>query len=558
MSLCVEKLPHSTDTCSSSDGLQVFLNDDNTYSGYCFACGTYVPDPYEGRAASPAPVKKIKTPEEIAEEMAEINALPSHPLPSRLLRKETLEHFGIKVAVSEQDGTTPAIAFYPATAHGEIIAYRARMLAAKKMWWVGAPKNKDIDLIGWRQAIESGARKLFIVTGDNDMAALWQALKDKQRGTQWEALIPAVVSIPHGDGYTKHVLSRMASEINRNFKEVVLVFDQDQSGQAAVAEAQKILPQATTATIPAKDANQCLIEGKALALCNAVLFKASVAKNTRLVWGSALHDAARVQPVWGLSWPWEGMTKLTRGLRLGETIYLGAGVKMGKSELVNSLAAHLVTEHGMKVFLAKPEEANRKTYQMMCGKVAGKVFHDPEKEFDFDAYDKASAVLRDNVCVLNLYQHVDWSTLRVDILQAIHAGCKAVFIDPITNTINGVAAGEANTVLQTVAQDLAAIAKDHEILAFIFCHLKAPESGAPHERGGKVFSHQFAGSRAMMRSCHMMIGLEGNKDPDLQEEERNMRQLILLEDREFGSTGIVPLYWDSKTGIFSEVQRSRR
>ena len=73
-----------------------------------------------------------------------------------------------------------------------------------------------------------------------------------------------------------------------------------------------------------------------------------------------------------------------------------------------------------------------------------------------------------------------------------------------------------------------------------------------HDRGGKVYSNQFAGSRAMMRSCNYMIGMEGNKDPELQEAERNCRDLVVLEDREFGSSGIVPLYWDSRTGLFLE------
>ena len=52
----------------------------------------------------------------------------------------------------------------------------------------------------------------------------------------------------------------------------------------------------------------------------------------------------------------------------------------------------------------------------------------------------------------------------------------------------------------------------------------------------------------------MMIGLEGNKDPDLSEEDRNMRTLVLLEDRTFGQTGRIPLFWDKTTGLFTEVR----
>lgn len=66
-------------------------------------------------------------------------------------------------------------------------------------------------------------------------------------------------------------------------------------------------------------------------------------------------------------------------------------------------------------------------------------------------------------------------------------------------------------------------------------------------------SHQFAGSRAMMRSCHLMLGLEGNKDPNLPEEERDLRKLVVLEDRAFGESGYVDMYYDRRTGILEDL-----
>jgi twinkle protein len=50
-----------------------------------------------------------------------------------------------------------------------------------------------------------------------------------------------------------------------------------------------------------------------------------------------------------------------------------------------------------------------------------------------------------------------------------------------------------------------------------------------------------------------MLGLEGNRDPNLDAETRNMRDLVLLEDREFGESGRIKLYWDRSTGLFNEV-----
>jgi len=223
-----------------------------------------------------------------------------------------------------------------------------------------------------------------------------------------------------------------------------------------------------------------------------------------------------------------------------------------KSEVVNALAEHLITEHDWKVFMAKPEEANVKTMQLLVGKAAGRIFHDPKIPFDFDAWDLAAPKVADKVCMVNIYQHLGWETLKEDIRLAVSEGCKAIIIDPITNLMPE-NASEANEQLQLISKELSAMAMDLDIVVFIFCHLKAPLGGEPHERGGKVLSNQFAGSRAMMRSCNYMIGMEGNKDPDIDCDLQNMRTLVVLEDREYGAVGKVDLYWDRLTGLFNEI-----
>ena len=546
---CIEKLPHS---CGTSDALQIFQSDrTGEYTGYCYACDTYVPEPYGNKRPSFKPKIK-KSVAETEEELNEINALKTFTLTDRKLSKEYLEYFGVKVAVSEQDGTSPVIHYYPYFNNNVLSAYKARLIAGKQFWSIG--NIKDVELFGWKQALETGAKTLYITEGELDAVALFQALKEKAKGTDWEKFSPAVVSLINGASSAKKDLVKFSSPILHNFKEIVLVFDEDAAGEEAVKAAMQVFPYAKTVDLPAKDPNDCVIKGYSLALCNAVLFKKNKPKNTRILPGSGLIQMARVAPTMGLSWPWQGMTKLTRGIRMGETIYLGSGVKMGKTTMVSTLIAHLITEHKLKVFVAQPEETPAKTFKLVVGKVAKRIFHDPEIPFDYDAYDKSAPLVGDNVHILDLYQSLDWNTLRVDITTAVEDGCKAVFIDPITNLTNGIDPSQANTILQEFAQQLAYIAKDLNIVVFMFCHLKAPESGTPHERGGKVYSNQFAGSRAMMRSCNLMLGLEGNKDPDLSLEERNMRRLVILEDREFGTTGYIPLFYDSNTGLYHEIK----
>jgi twinkle protein len=548
MTQCIELLPHE---CGSSDALQVFQNDRGNYTGYCFSCDTYVADPYGDSEGHP-PKKVQKSAENILAELQEISRCPTVPLPERKLNEEALSYFDVKMGLSEQDGTTPVLHYYPYYKGDTLVAYKARLIEGKNFWSVG--DIKEGDLFGWKQALEAGAKALYIVEGELDAVSLYQALNHKAKGSRWASYAPAVVSLKNGASSAKRDLAALLPAISSNFKEVVLVFDQDEAGQAAVKDVMQIIPYAKTVTLPAKDPNECLTKGFAHALCNAVLFKRDKPKNTRLVRGAPLRDKARQETPMGMDWPWKGLTDLTRGVRFGETIYLGAGVKMGKTTMVDTLAAHFITKYKLNIFCAQPEELASETYKHVAGKVAKRIFHDPQIEFDYEAFDKVSPIVDKHLTCLDLYQDLDWNMLRMDINQAVEEGCQIVLVDPITNLTNGIDAASANTLLQEFAQEISVMAKDSNIVVFLFCHLKAPHDGKPHERGGKVFSSQFAGSRAMMRSCHMMLGLEGNKDPDLDIAERNMRRLTVLEDRAYGSSGYIVLYYDDKTGLYHEIE----
>ena len=567
---CLEKIKYEVDgkkyTC------QVFAREDGTVDGFIFSLGQYVRHPYkEERRADSLPTPVVKTEEEIEEELHDVFTYPSLTVESRKLRADVLEAFGVRTSVSETDGKTPTALYYPYYRDGKLVAYKIKTLGEKHIWSIGDMKN--VSPFGWEKAKTSGAKRLIITEGEDDTLALTKII-ERNTKEAYRDYMPAIISIPHGAGNAKRDLTRMKTEISKYFREIVICFDNDEAGEKAVREAKLVFPNAKIAVLPCKDAQECLAKGHSKAAYNAVTFKIEDVKTTKLVFGSSLHDEGRKEPTWGdLSWPWAHLNNATRGIRYGETVYIGAGVKMGKSEIVNALAAHFIKEHDVKVFMAKPEEANVKSYKLLAGKVVGRVFHDPKREFDYEAYDQAGKILENRVAMVNLYQHLGWDSLKSDIISAVEWGAKAVFIDPITNLTNGENAGDANSKLQEVAQELASMANDYKIVIFIFCHLKSPEGNitkekrekfyhdgkyiglgnCPHEMGGEIYSSQFAGSRAMMRSCSLMLGIEGNKDSEIPEDARHVRNIKLLEDREFGETGTFSIFWNKETSLFREM-----
>ena len=551
MSRCLEKLPH---TCGSTSALQVFEREDGGVDGYCYSCNTYVRHPYgDERTADSIPQERrfTKTPEEVQEELREITTYSCVDLEDRRLRAEALNYYGIKIGFSEADGVTPALHYYPYEQGGVLSAYKVRLIENKRMWSVG--DQRDVDLFGWSQAVATGARRLVITEGELDAVALHRILEIYGK-EEYKDNRPAIVSLPHGAASAGRDLGRLAPKIRKHFKEISFAFDNDDAGQAATEAGCTVFPEATTITLPDKDANACLLNGSGKAAHNATVFNATKPKNSRIIWLDDIWEESKEVAEYGVSWPWATVTEMTRGIRKGETIYIGAAQKMGKSEVVNALAAHLVAIHYWNILLAKPEEANKKSVKLLAGKIASARFHDPKVEFDMNAYEAAGNVLMGRkVAMLNLYQHLGWESLKQDIIVAAAEGIDAVFIDPITNLTNGMNPADANTKLQEIAQELAAMALDLNIVVFIFCHLRNPDGGLSHERGGAVLTGQFAGSRAMGRSCNYMFGLEGNKDPELSEEERNVRKLVLLDDREFGEVGTTNLFWNKHTTQFAEM-----
>lgn len=144
------------------------------------------------------------------------------------------------------------------------------------------------------------------------------------------------------------------------------------------------------------------------------------------------------------------------------------------------------------------------TVQRIAGKVMGKVFWDPKVSYEEADLDAGIDIIGDKVIIYDAYQGTDWEVVKKEIRAAVLvAGVKDIFLDPLTCFTVGMSLTEQNETLISIASEIAAMALELDFTAYLFCHLNAPQAGVPHERGGKVQSVQFSGSRAMMRQRRM-------------------------------------------------------
>jgi 5S rRNA maturation endonuclease (ribonuclease M5) len=318
MGICVEKLPHD---CGTSDALQVYQEEDGSYTGFCFACNTYVKDPYNGDEP-PRKALKIKTPEEIQQEINEIKELEAHDLPERKLTKRVLDFYGVKVSLSEYDGCTPVASWYPYYKNEELKSFKCKT-SQKNIFTKG--DQKHCDPFGWNVAVRGDRYKLFITEGEDDTLALFRAM---MKHGNWKKH-PAVISLSNGAGHAAECIERRRNDIQRMFKEVVLVFDQDDAGRKAVSDVAKLMPGVKVTQLPLKDANDMLLAGRSEELYRAAMWESTSKISGQSYRSSEIWHLAEETPEMGLPWPWDSLTDLTRGRRRGEVIYFGSGVKMG-------------------------------------------------------------------------------------------------------------------------------------------------------------------------------------------------------------------------------------
>jgi hypothetical protein len=476
----------------------VFLREDGEYDGYCFRCGVYERHPYGEGDVRPTPNITIKTPEDIQRELDEILAMESQDLPERRLTQRALQYFGVRVGLSEFDGVTPVSRFYPYKIGSVLKGFKCKT-NTKQMFSVGT--TRDCDMFGWEQAMRHGDKfTLFITEGEDDAVALFLTLKRQWKGSG----NPAVVSLRSGCKGATRDIGHHIKDIQRMFKKVVLVFDNDDPGRSAVQDVCKLLPGVHVATLPLKDANDMLIAGREAELFKAVMYETSAKISTMSYRANEIWHLADIKVEEGLPWPWQEMTDVTRGRRRKEVYYFGAGVKMGKSVLVDQIAAFCATTQDTPVFLCKPEEPMGGTLLRLAGKAVRAVFWDPKVEYDPALFQQGKSLIGDNIILYDGYQGVDWSIVKQEIRNAVMvAGCKDVFLDPLTCFTVGMSLTEQNETLISIASEIASMAMELDFTAYLFCHLNAPQGGPAHERGGKVQSVQFSGSRAMMRQRRM-------------------------------------------------------
>lgn len=457
-------------------------------------------------------------------------------LPKRGISEETCAKWGYKIGMK---GDKPCqIANY--ISNGQIVAQKVRF-ADKSFTVLG--EGKKMGLYGqhlWRD----GGKKVVITEGEIDALTVSQL-----QGNKWP-----VVSVPNGAQGAKKSLQANLDWLEQ-FDEVVLMFDNDEPGQLATEECASLFTpgKCKVARLPLKDANAMLQEGRGSEVISAIWDAKVYRPESVLSVMDALEEAIKV-PEMGLAWPWPTLTRLTYGIQRKTAYYIGAGVGVGKTNWAKEVQSHLVNFHGLPIGAFMLEESVGRTLKGIAGKFVGKAFHKPDGSYTQQELADAVADLDGKVY---LYNHstsgTDWDSIKRSIrYMVVSCGVKDIFLDNLTVMVAHLPASEANDEVNRIAKEIAQLIQELDFTLYGFSHLNAPSNGPSHERGGKVLESQFTGSRGLMRFGHYMLGIQRDKDPELEEDERNTSTLVLLKDREYGNVGQFPILYTPQTDQYLE------
>lgn len=556
VSQCVAKIAHNSPTCKSTSGksVQVWLNKDGErdfFSGFCFACGVGVPNPYGDNPPDPKDIH-VKTPEEIKEELDEITGCKVFDLDHRSISSDFWKDARVRLLYSEYDGTTPYALAHGYTKNGALARWKIKLLNKKVMWSVG--DTKDNDPYNWEAAKLIGGKTLYITEGEEDCIALREIMKTMARGGEYESLDYAVISLTDGSDSVHKSLAHKAEEIKQRWQDVVIVFDDDEPGRKAAKEACRLLGKGMIATLPANDANDCLKRGLLQATRNAVIFRAARPLPTALVDKELLLMELDEEIPEGADTPWTKLTDMMAGQRRGEIITLGGPEGGGKTTLARQLVEHDIIQHDWGVFTCFMEETPQETLLRMAGLHDGLPYWDAkfrkeDPRFNEEVYRATCRKLLGNMEIWDKKQQGEdpyetWEGMKT-ILRQIGPDIDLFVLDNLTILSEGISASEKNDFLGKLYADQVKLADQYQFQILDLSHLNPVAKGQrPHEDGGRIKKSDFTGSRAAAKYSHFMIGFERNS----QAVDPNCSIIRGIKARKSGKTEAFKTYYDNDSG----------
>lgn len=528
------------ENCGSSDANGMYSDGHQ----YCFVCTNHVPATDDSKKTVSA--RKGYGGAKMSNEVWSMGDKQGRfaDIKSRGIQEDICRKYGYWIA--KHNGEFFQVANYY-DAEGNLAGQKVRG-ADKEFKAVG--KVKSDMLFG--KNLWNGGMKIVVTEGEIDCLTVAQLQNGKY----------PVVSLPLGAQAAKKACAANFEYFDQ-FDEIILMFDMDDAGRAAIEECAPVLPsgKVKVAMLPFKDANECHMQGNSKAVTDQI-WNASPWVPDGVVSALSLRDRVREsmirEEVSGLDFKaTDKLNEFTMGARSGELIMITSGSGMGKSTFTRQQILQW-GKHGIKVGIAMLEESVEETVQDLMGlnnnvrlrqskELKTLILEDGRYEQWYDElFGSDTFHLYDSFAEAEVERLLAKLAYMVDGLD-----CKVVVLDHISIVVSASEESDERKMIDRLMTKLKGFAKSKGIVMVVICHLKNPDKGKSHEEGRPVSISDLRGSGGLRQLSDTIIALERNQQS---EDYANLVQLRVLKCRFTGSTGIAGhMLYNKETGWLEQT-----
>ena len=522
------------------------------------------------------------------ETMKDIEEYRARDLPERGIRKETLDRFGVKVAVDPKDGCTPIAVYFPSyNQKDKITGYTKQDLTKSKEekyhWSVIGSVSISNKLFGQvvaeKQQRKRDSANLTMVEGQHDLLAVFQSCVDSVKGTKYATIEPIVVSIPMGTANAVESILHNDKFVE-SYGSLTVFFDDDHCTPAetkkgimkgheardAVAGALIGNGQALFTISPDegfKDASDYMQAGKSAELAKLVSFGKRAYSSEKIVKSSDITLDELLEPrIEGIYVDcFQELMKKIHGFRLRELVLLTSPSGCGKST-VTSMFASAFMEKGERLGMIFLEEGNKETLQRLIAfklKVNFLEFkNNPLSVATLEQIAQAKAEIDsdDKLVMLGHFGSMPISELMAKIKHMhLVEGCKYIVLDHLSLVISGSGVADERKELDMVMTELAAFCNANDVCIIAISHINrsgAEQFKPPKLRDGEepkpywvhVTKEMMRGSAALEQLSWIILGLEPCVNPD---RSRGAVRLVVLKNRPWNYLGVADTFTIDET-----------
>lgn len=485
-----------------------------------------------------------------------IHSLPIKDIPVRHISKKTCERFGVRVALSEEDGTTITHIFYPRYKNGDYTipcAYHMRELP-KNFSYIG--DSKGLELFG-KHVQNTSSKTVYVTEGSDDAMALYEALVSNSTLESW---CPTVVALT-GAHNAKNALTNDFDYFN-SFEKIVLVLDSDKAGRDSAKEAAQVFSTKTyIAALPMKDPNDMVIAGRSEELKWCVI-KAAKYTPDNIINGKDTWEAyLKAKDTPSLPYPpfLSELNKKTYGVRYGSIVTVASGSGCGKTQLLRELKYHYFNTTSDRLADIALEEGLGDTVGGMLSIHLNKRITLPDVHSTLEEQKSAHEYMYGSGR-WEMYDHfggMDDETLFAKIRHLASDGVRIMFLDHLSIIVSEYASeGGERERIDTIMTKLAKMAKEFGIIIFLVVHLKKSSvQGGSFEEGTRPTLDDLRGSGSIKQLSWDVLFLTRNQQHPIPTC-ANTSLITVGKCRFTGRTGDADyVLFDESTGRLRKVER---